>query len=418
MSPGTRTCCSDAAKLIVEMEYQHVAIDQYAAADHARSAGIRHLRRGSTADISSNTPKPPSASATRSCARRSTLSRHRARTAHSTSPARSPITRWRQAFLTPAEFADVGPGAIALGMTRQVGNETDEFVTPALQQSLLGQPLDLAAINIARGRDLGLPPSTRRASSLQRADRRAINTNGHTPTHAKHHLDALTPYISWNDFASNMIHPDRWRTSSRPTPSTATSRRRRRDHRLDDASTSPRRQPLCDGLTPDQRSDSSWRGHECQTAPLRHRGRRGFNNIDLGSVDWPKACLWRYPRPTFNAIFEDQMERLMDGDRFYYLYRLIWRCPNHQPESGDHYRAVQGHHRAHDRCPHLNGDVMSYADSYVELGHNVTADAASTSTNTAPSLGPDNTCHDLGGALIRRVLDRRAGRHGGNGHRF
>ena len=33
----------EATKLIVEMEYQHVAIDQYARLDYARSAGIRHL---------------------------------------------------------------------------------------------------------------------------------------------------------------------------------------------------------------------------------------------------------------------------------------------------------------------------------------------------------------------------------------
>ena len=42
-------------------------------------------------------------------------------------------------------------------MTHQQANEVDEFLTPALNQGLLGQPLDLAAINIARGRDLGIP---------------------------------------------------------------------------------------------------------------------------------------------------------------------------------------------------------------------------------------------------------------------
>ena len=35
-------------------------------------------------------------------------------------------------------------GAIVRGMTRQAGNEIDEFVTEALRNNLLGLPLDLA----------------------------------------------------------------------------------------------------------------------------------------------------------------------------------------------------------------------------------------------------------------------------------
>ena len=113
-----------------------------------------------------------------------------------------------QAFLSPDKFADIGPTAIALGMSRQVGNETDEFVTPALQQSLLGQPLDLAAINIARGRDLGLPTlneARQQIHDLLIAERSADPA---TPHHTNIIVDALTPYTSWNDFANNMIHPE------------------------------------------------------------------------------------------------------------------------------------------------------------------------------------------------------------------
>src|SRR5216117_1585661 len=64
-----------------------------------------------------------------------------------------------QAFLNPLAFAASGPtpeqaaGAIVRGLTRQVGNEIDEFVTEAVRNNLLGLPLDLPAINLARGRD-------------------------------------------------------------------------------------------------------------------------------------------------------------------------------------------------------------------------------------------------------------------------
>ena len=93
-------------------------------------------------------------------------------------------------------------------MTQQVGNETDEFVTPALQQSLLGQPLDLAAINIARGRDLGLPTLNEARTQIHDALIAERNSDPNTPHHTNIIVDALTPYTSWNDFANNMIHPE------------------------------------------------------------------------------------------------------------------------------------------------------------------------------------------------------------------
>ena len=55
------------------------------------------------------------------------------------------------------------------GLTRQVGNEIDEFVTEAVRNNLLGLPLDLPAINIARGRDAGIPSlNAARARILRR----------------------------------------------------------------------------------------------------------------------------------------------------------------------------------------------------------------------------------------------------------
>src|SRR5262249_30377885 len=85
-----------------------------------------------------------------------------------------------RAFLNPLEFAASGAtpgeatGAIVRGLTRQVGNEIDEFVTEALRNNLLGTPLDLAVLNIARGRDTGLP--TLNAARAQFHDIASQNT--------------------------------------------------------------------------------------------------------------------------------------------------------------------------------------------------------------------------------------------------
>ena len=72
--------------------------------------------------------------------------------------------------------------AIAQGMSSQRGNEIDEFVTDGVRNNLLGLPLDLASLNITRGRDVGLP-TLNQFRSL--------------------HPSTLRPYTSWRDFIEN-----------------------------------------------------------------------------------------------------------------------------------------------------------------------------------------------------------------------
>jgi|GEM_PF-1607535 len=83
------------------------------------------------------------------------------------------------------------PGAsaasIAQGMSSQRGNEIDEFITDAVRNNLLGLPLDLASLNIARGRDVGVP---------------TLNQ------FRKRYSASLTPYISWRDFISHLRYPE------------------------------------------------------------------------------------------------------------------------------------------------------------------------------------------------------------------
>ena len=82
-----------------------------------------------------------------------------------------------EGFLNPLQFQNNGrgdrrrriaAGAIVRGMTRQLGNEIDEFVTSALRNNLLGLPLDLADHQPgARPRHRGPSLNEARASSTR-----------------------------------------------------------------------------------------------------------------------------------------------------------------------------------------------------------------------------------------------------------
>lgn len=104
------------------------------------------------------------------------------------------------AFLNPVAFNqingvgvsdDVAIGAIVRGMTRQVGNEIDEFITDALRNNLIGLPLDLGALNIARGRDTAMP-------TLNQAREQFFELSGDSQ---------LRPYTSWADFTTYLKNP-------------------------------------------------------------------------------------------------------------------------------------------------------------------------------------------------------------------
>ncbi len=111
-----------------------------------------------------------------------------------------------KAFLNPPEFFDANQkdpshpvytpeqaaGSVLLGSSDQTGNEIDEFVTETLRNNLLGLPLDLPSINMARARDAGVPSlnETRRQLFAQTND------------------GALAPYTSWEDFGQHMKHPE------------------------------------------------------------------------------------------------------------------------------------------------------------------------------------------------------------------
>jgi Ca2+-binding RTX toxin-like protein len=200
-------------------------------------------------------------------------------------------------FLNPLEFNNGGPagrltaaraaGAIFQGGMRQVGMEIDEFVTEAVRNNLLGLPLDLATINLARGRSEGVAPlnSVRRDLHLATGD------------------PQLTPYESWADFGFSIKHAEslsNFIAAYGIHPS------------LQAARTVAEKRTAAQALV----NNSSF-----MFAPARDTG---VENIDvwIGGLAEKIAPFGSMLGTTFTHIFEITLENLQNADRFYYLERL------------------------------------------------------------------------------------------------
>ncbi len=313
----------DAAKLTVEMEYQHAAVDQYA--------------RTITPDIPEFVGYNSGENATVSLEYAQGAFRFGHSTMRETIDFMDPtggITgkvmsiALEQAFLNPQLYSQTGAAAIALGMTHQQMNEIDELLTPAMNQGLLGQPLDLAAINIARGRDIGLPTLN--------DFREAVG---------------LTRYNSWFDYGNNMVHPESLANFIAAYSLDGNVAKANAIVGLENGTIFEGDLEAM-GLTVGEAVD------------FLNGGDLGFNKIDtwiggLAEVHVMGGLLGE----TFNLVFVDQINRLMDGDRFYYLYRL------NNLNMGDEIANAQFKDivERNTGLEHLNGSVFAYADQYVDL---------------------------------------------------
>ncbi|TDH58329.1 heme peroxidase [Dankookia rubra] len=210
------------------------------------------------------------------------------------------------AFLNPLAFGsavidhDAAAGAIVRGMTSQVGSEIDEFVTHVLRNQLVGIPLDLAALNIARGRDTGIP-------SLNEARRQFKEAaSGDTQ---------LDPYTSWTDFALNLKNPASIVNfiaayGTHETITTAATAAAKRDAAM---------ALVFGGQDAPADRDAFLNGTGQYATKLG-----GLEDIDLwvGGMAEKKMAFGGMLGSTFSFIFEMQMENLQNGDRFYYLSRV------------------------------------------------------------------------------------------------
>ncbi|MET0532564.1 MAG: peroxidase family protein, partial [Microvirga sp.] len=212
-----------------------------------------------------------------------------------------------EAFLNPLAFGADGldhmqaAGAIVRGMTSQVGNEIDEFVTGVLRNQLLGIPLDLAALNIARGRETGIPPLNEARRQFKEI------ASGDTQ---------LDPYTSWTDFMLNLKNPAsivNFIAAYGTHPS------------------------IKNATTAEAKRDAAWKivfggegAPEDRLAFLNATGTYaggklgGLEDVDLwvGGMAEKKMAFGGMLGSTFSFVFELQLENLQNADRFYYLSRV------------------------------------------------------------------------------------------------
>ncbi|MGY2259803.1 peroxidase family protein [Pseudomonas sp. SDO55104_S430] len=270
------------------------------------------------------------------------------------------------AFLNPLAYAASGvtpedaTSAIVRGVTRQAGNEIDEFVTEALRNNLLGLPLDLPAINIARGRDVGIP-------SLNAFRRDIYNQTGDTQ---------MKPYTSWVDLLQHLKHPESlinfiaaYGTHSTITGATTLEAKRAAAMALVFGGTGAPADRLDflngTGATWGNVTRAGKDGVLGTADDLHGVTVTGVDAIDMwiGGLAEEKTPFGGMLGSTFNFVFENQLEKLQDGDRFYYLERTSGLSMNAELESNSFAKLIM----ANTSATHLPGLVFSDPGYYLEV---------------------------------------------------
>ena len=259
-----------------------------------------------------------------------------------------------EAFLNPIAFDNAGvdahaaSGAILRGMTQQAGNEIDEFVTSALRNNLVGLPLDLAAVNITRARETGIP-------SLNEARRQIFEQTNDS---------YLKPYESWADFAQHIKNPlsivnfiAAYGTHEAITG--ATNAAAKRDAAWDlvfgaAGETAGDRQARLDYLN----ATGSWANRET-----------GLNKVDfwIGGLAEQLMPFGGMLGSTFTFVFELQIQNLQNGDRFYYLSRTQGQNLLNELEADSFADLIRRNTDTEDTGLHINGAAFQTADYIITM---------------------------------------------------
>lgn len=360
----------EAAKLVNEMQYQHIAFEFFG----------RRMSPNITAFAAYQVELNPNITAEFSQAIYRLGHSMLTDTVDATDPANNLASiSLVQAFLNPTAFGPLGSGNILDGMSQQQGNQIDEFVVDSVRNFLLGITLDLPALNIARGRDVGL-------GSLNQIRQDLFNQTG---------LDSLAPYTSWDDFGANLLNPD-------SLINFIAAYARRSDFvALRNGATNP-----ANGVsltTPGERVNAL-RALAASAAADQvfmlggDQGDQGFQDIDvwMGGLAEQKVTGGMLGS-TFDFIFAQQMLALQDGDRFYYLNRLGGTNILEKIEGQTFTDLIQESTGAF----HMNGDAFGTAQLYYELATlnetNYLKTGAASTTVLHEVVGGTNSANVIGG---------------------
>lgn len=311
-------------------------------------------------------------------------------------------------FLNPPAYTDGGPagqltseeaaGSIIMGMSDQVGNELDEFVTDTLRNNLLGLPLDLPTINMTRARSEGIPT----LNNLRRELHAATNDG------------QLQPYTNWIDFGENLKHPESLINfvaayGQHPTiltdagPDATLGTADDGPATLDSRRTAARKIVSPDTLAGEvgpsdaaafMNSIGAW-------ANDGTRSITGLDTVDLwvGGLAERTNLFGGLLGSTFNFVFESQLTDLQNGDRLYYLARTPGMNLRAQLEGNSFAEMMMRNTNVHT----LKADSFATADCKFELKNLAgTADGFTASGNTVAD-DPASECNET--ALLIRMPD-------------
>ncbi|MFM1887602.1 MAG: hypothetical protein RL026_2759 [Pseudomonadota bacterium] len=272
------------------------------------------------------------------------------------------------AFLNPTAYAHDTAGQVALGMSQQVGYAIDEWVTDALRNNLVGLPLDLATLNMVRGRDAG-------AATLNQVRTELFQQTG---------LTTLKPYNSWDEFGLNLLHPESLKNFIM-----AYSR--------DAILTQFGVHPTIGGASLSDWSALQMSDPAAYAAALAAAAELALNDATYmtgGNADYQKIDLWLgglaeqkvaggMLGSTFDFIFATQMIKLQNGDRFYYLDRLAGTNLLAEIEG----QLMSDLVMRNTGTKHLYSDIFSVPDAYVEISATTTTFATATQMANASRAG-------------------------------